>query len=161
MAVAQWLLEESQSLVDNIITSLDNMGPRNALQNCFTALSLLSTLSNANADLTVELPGYGSFTGTTINHTLTQKPLSTAVNAWLGIDYAIQPVGEKRFTQVDFPTPFDGVKDASTYGFSCIQDPSAITFDMDEACLSMNVFRPQNASLDQKLPILIWIHGVR
>jgi acetylcholinesterase len=122
---------------------------------------ILSTLSSAKLAGEVNLPGYGSFVGTTINQTLTKKSLSAPVDAWLGIDYASQPIGNSRFAPSGPPTAFTGTKNATKFGFSCVQDPLTISFEQDEACLSMNVFRPQNVSTAEKLPVLIWIHGVR
>ncbi|EOD44483.1 putative para-nitrobenzyl esterase protein [Neofusicoccum parvum UCRNP2] len=136
------------------------MGLLGAVQHYFAAFAVLSTLSAAEIAPGVTLPGYGSFSGTTVSQTLTKKPLPATVNAWLGIDYASQPVGESRFAPVGSPAEFSGWKNASAYGYACIQDPSELSYPQDEACLSMNVFRPQGISMDEKLPVLIWIHGV-
>lgn len=108
----------------------------------------------------VTLHGYGTFTGTVVNSTLSDNPLPAPVDAWLGIDYATQPVGEKRFTPVSWPAPFHEVKKAEEYGKLCIQDASPDELDMqDEACLNFNVFRPQGVPMSKKLPVLVWIHG--
>ncbi|KAF2128285.1 alpha/beta-hydrolase [Dothidotthia symphoricarpi CBS 119687] len=135
------------------------MGILSSFQYCLTAFAVLTNASTAKATTSVTLPGYGSFFGTTINQTLTKRALPASVNAWLGIDYASQPVGESRFAPVGPPAAFSGTKNASAYGFSCIQDPATLSYPQDEACLSMNVYSPQNASLHVKLPVLIWIHG--
>ncbi|CAN9141115.1 hypothetical protein AA0119_g3025 [Alternaria tenuissima] len=138
------------------------MGQHNMAQRLLTTVTLLTSLSGVSASYNtseVTLPGYGTFLGTTVSQTLTKKPLPRAVDAWLGIDYASQPVGEGRFAPVGAPEPFDGVKNATSYGYSCYQDPLDITYEMDEACLSMNVFRPQGVGAHEKLPVLIWIHG--
>lgn len=127
-------------------------------QHYLAAFAAFSAVSSAAPGVT--LPGYGSFVGTTVGQTLTKKPLPAAVDAWLGIDYASQPVGEGRFAPVGAPAAFDGWKNASAYGYVCVQDPEEISYAQDEACLSMNVFRTQGVSFDEKLPILIWIHGV-
>lgn len=114
----------------------------------------------ASSNATVTLPGYGSFVGTSINKTISGYDLPTAVDAWLGIDYAAQPTGAARFAAVGFPAPFDGVKEAASYGHVCVQDPSASgAYVQDEACLNFNVFRTAGVPLDQKLPVLVWIHG--
>lgn len=126
----------------------------------FTLLTSLSSVTAISNSSTVTLPGYGSFIGTTVSQTLTKKPLPKPVDAWLGIDYASQPIGDGRFAPVSAPAPFTGVKNASSYGYSCFQDPLDITYEMDEACLSTNVFRPQGVEGSGKLPVLIWIHGV-
>lgn len=139
---------------------VDAMARFNAVQKAVTALALLHNVAATSSASQVTLPGYGSFVGTTVSETLTRKPLPKPVDAWLGIDYVSQPVGESRFTAVGPPEPFEGVKNATQYGFSCHQDPLDITFPVDEACLNMNVFRPRNVSAHEKLPVLIWIHGV-
>lgn len=137
--------------------STNAMGFLSSYLATFTALASLAAAGNT----TVTLPGYGSFSGTTINHYLTKRPLPAPVDAWLNIDYASQPVREGRFAQVGRPIPFSGVQNSSTYGYACVQDPSMVSYAQSEACLNMNVFRPQNVTADAKLPVLIWVHGVR
>ncbi|KAH8662450.1 Alpha/Beta hydrolase protein [Xylariales sp. PMI_506] len=108
----------------------------------------------------VNLTGYGSFAGLQIIHTLAGAPLPAAVDAWLGIDFALQPVGDRRFRPVDsLPEPFDGVRQATDYGKVCVQSQDTIRYEQDEACLNFNVYRTPGISLDQKLPTLVWIHG--
>lgn len=137
-----------------------SMGYSNTAQRILAAYAALNSFSSAIASHEITLPGYGSFVGTTISQTLTKSPLPATVDAWLGIDYATQPVGDLRFAPVGAPAEFAGVKNATQYGLSCIQDPTTLPYDQDEACLSFNVFRPQNVSSTAKLPVLIWIHGV-
>lgn len=136
------------------------MGIVNHLQQVLTAFAVASSVSTVDARYEVNLPGYGNFMGTTINQTLTRKSLPVAVDAWLGIEYASQPIGEGRFAPVGPPAPFYGTKNATKFGYSCVQDSAMVPYDQDEACLSMNVFRPQKISTEQKLPVLLWIHGV-
>lgn len=138
------------------VLHLDIMGLGGIAQRYLTAFAVLTGAGSAS---TVTLPGYGSFVGTTIGEYLTKRPLPATVDAWLNIDYATQPVGKLRFAPVGPPTPFSGAKNATAYGPSCIQDASMVPYPQNEACLNMNVFRPQNVSADAKLPVLIWIHG--
>lgn len=120
-----------------------------------TALPQASTTNR-----TVTLEGYGTFSGTVINETLSGQALTAPVDAWLGMDYATQPVGDGRFAPVTWPESFDGVKAATEYGKACIQDPTSVAItDQDEACLNFNVFRTQGVALTEKLPVLVWIHG--
>jgi acetylcholinesterase len=84
--------------------------------------------------------------------------LSKPVDAWLGIDYSTQPVGENRFKPVTWPEPFEGVKNATSYGPACWQNLYA-SFEQSEACLSLNIYRPSGIPLDQKLPVLVYFHG--
>lgn len=122
----------------------------------------------------ISLEGYGQFSGTVVNTTYTGYALPQPVDAWLGIDYAAQPVGpEGRFRPIrGWPAAFDGVRAAAEYGRACVQAPSSAVpaETQDEACLNFNVYRPQGASSvtssssssnsDKKLlPVLVWIHG--
>ncbi|KAG9255783.1 para-nitrobenzyl esterase [Emericellopsis atlantica] len=110
--------------------------------------------------LAVTLEDYGSFTSTIVSETLSENPLPKPVDAWLGIDYATQPTGDHRFRPVTSPAVFDGVKAADKYGKICVQDATRIDVQLqDEACLNFNVYRTQGVSMDEKLPVLVWIHG--
>lgn len=141
--------------------------------NLFASL-LLATASCAsplplNETLTVSIPSYGSFTGTTLNSTISGYPLSKPVHAWYGIDYATQPIGDLRFSVTGWPPAFNGTRNAKVYGKVCIQEPgnsNLVTYiktdlEYGEDCLNLNVFRPAGVSIEEKLPVLIWIHGVR
>lgn len=124
------------------------------------AQQVLATPSESHYNL-VKLNGYGSFSGTTINSTFTKKDLPAPVDAWMGIDYSVQPAGKRRFTAADWPRPFKGVKRATSYGKQCIQEVASKTplAQQDEACLNFNVFRTKGVPLSKKLPVLVWIHG--
>ena len=156
--IASALCERVTSILHSHIDAI--MGHNSMAQRLLTTFAVLTSVTATyNTSSQVTLPGYGTFVGTTVSQTLTKKPLPRAVDAWLGIDYASQPVGEARFAPVGAPEPFDGVKNASSYGYSCFQDPDELPYELDEACLSMNVFRPQGLAEDAELPVLIWIHG--
>ncbi|KAF2097525.1 carboxylesterase [Rhizodiscina lignyota] len=82
-------------------------------------------------------------------------------DVFLGMPYAQPPLGDLRFR---WPRPlnasFSGVRDASQYGYSCMQyagEPWG-NFNMSEDCLNINVVRPHGAP-KQPLPILVWIYG--
>ncbi|KAF4919606.1 Lipase 1 [Colletotrichum viniferum] len=139
--------------------------------NLFASL-LLATASRAsplplNETLTVSIPSYGSFTGTTLNSTTSGYPLSKPIHAWYGIDYATQPIGDLRFSVTGWPPAFNGTRDAKVYGKVCIQEPgnsNLVTYiktdlEYGEDCLNLNVYRSAGVSIEKKLPVLIWIHG--
>lgn len=138
----------------------DTMGIFTTCQHLAFASVILSQVPSVKATSSITLPGYGSFLGTSINQTLTKKALPAPVDAWLGIDYASPPIGDGRFAPAVPPAAFYGTKNATQYGLSCIQDPADHSYEQSEACLSINVFRSQHVSSEDKVPVLVWIHGV-
>jgi acetylcholinesterase len=109
--------------------------------------------------LFVTLPGYGSFQGTQIltdlkNATSFQSP----VNAWLGVEYSSQPVGSNRFKPVQSHEAFEGTRNASSFGPACWQISNS-SLQQSEACLTISVHRPSGIPMNQKLPVLVYLHG--
>lgn len=75
---------------------------------------------------------------------------------FLGMPYAQPPVGDLRFRWPrSVNESFDGVRDASQYGYSCMQYRSS--FNISEDCLNLNVIRPAGGHTD--LPVLVWVYG--
>ncbi|KAH8817204.1 Alpha/Beta hydrolase protein [Xylogone sp. PMI_703] len=77
---------------------------------------------------------------------------------FLGIPYAIPPLGPLRFAwPQSLNTSFSGTRDATQYGYSCMQYGSK--FNLSEDCLNLNVVRPAGTSSHDRLPVLVWIYG--
>lgn len=56
---------------------------------------------------------------------------------FLGVPFASPPVGELRFRWPQpYASKFDGVRDATQYGYSCYQHGS--NFNLSEDCLTLN-----------------------
>ena len=117
-----------------------------------------------NIDLAVKdqnvitLSGYGSFRGTTLSASK-GVALNRPIDAWLGIEYSVQPTGQDRFRPPTWPRPFKGVRQAKTSGPACYQDTKYGSTLQSEACLLLNIYRPSGVSHDEKLPIFVYIHG--
>jgi hypothetical protein len=88
--------------------------------------AFLAATAVADSREIVHLKGYGSFSGTSINQTYSGHALPHAVDAWLGIDYATQPVGDRRFTQSTWPAAYisPAARNAGRglSQFQCLQD---------------------------------------
>ncbi|MFG2719475.1 carboxylesterase/lipase family protein [Streptomyces sp. NPDC048416] len=88
------------------------------------------------------------------------------VAAFLGIPFAAPPFGEARFRAPAPALPWDGVRDALSYGVSMPRAPYAPPFDtlipddgpQDEDCLNLNIWSPHPAP-GGGLPVMVWIHG--
>ena len=89
---------------------------------------------------------------------------SGKVHAFLGMPYAAPPVDGLRWKPPAAPDRWRGTRDATKYGFHCMQSnpfPDMLYQDAghSEDCLFVNVFTPANAQPDSKLPVMFWIHG--
>jgi para-nitrobenzyl esterase len=79
-----------------------------------------------------------------------------------GIPYADPPVGRRRWRSPAAVTPWPGERDATGFGYACMQSPSSRqptgTPLGSEDCLTLNVF---SADLHPTtgLPVLVFIHG--
>jgi len=86
---------------------------------------------------------------------------------YLGIPFAMPPVGERRFAPPVPATPFpSGEFQAHEFGAGCLQVTCNLqhpemtcpkTFSED--CLFLNVFTPKGTTESSSLPVMYWIHG--
>jgi para-nitrobenzyl esterase len=77
------------------------------------------------------------------------------------IPYAAPPVGELRWKPPQPAAPWQGVKDATTFGPRCLQGQifGDIVFkELSEDCLTLNIWTPAKGAND-RLPVMVWIHG--
>ncbi|RZF48951.1 hypothetical protein LSTR_LSTR003027 [Laodelphax striatellus] len=123
----------------------------------FLFLSTFSAQKGTTADAAPEviLP-QGRLQGT-----LLKTKSSKLFEGFLGIPYAIPPVGDLRFKIAQPAKPWKGVFNASTYGSVCLQF-THIGYQVvgSEDCLFINVFRPQKHKLgDELLDVIVHIHG--
>ncbi|TSH90671.1 carboxylesterase family protein [Verticiella sediminum] len=85
------------------------------------------------------------------------------LHVFKGVPYAQAPVGELRWKPPVPDAGWQGVRDATAFGPSCVQPPLAadnIYADppaaMSEDCLTLNVWAPADA---RNAPVVVWIHG--
>lgn len=78
-----------------------------------------------------------------------------------GIPYATPPVNELRFRPPKKLLKFDEDEiDCTSERDACFHK-STLTrqYVGSEDCLNMNVYVPADATADNKLPVMVWIHG--
>ena len=123
----------------------------------FFTSTLLSTSCHHGESFPALRTGYGEVEGIA---------WSGGVDAWLGIPYAMPPMGELRWKAPRDPEPWSGVLHADEFGCECMQY-GGILLDLDadtfgeimgsEDCLYLNIWRP--GSYKEKMPVFFWIHG--
>lgn len=94
-------------------------------------LTLLAVYGSSAAPLDVRL-NIGTFRGVA-------SPGS--IEKWLGLPYALPPVGSLRFkAPVPITKASNGVSNASTFGNACPQPSGNLGAPIGESCLFLNVF---------------------
>jgi para-nitrobenzyl esterase len=80
------------------------------------------------------------------------------VKTFLGIPYAVPPVGDLRWRAPQPAKPWQGVRPAVAYSPVCRQNVDWIKEPQSEDCLYLNVWAPAKAG-KKPLPVMVWIHG--
>ncbi len=93
---------------------------------------------------------------------------AAGVTAWLGIPYAAPPVGDLRWRPPQPAAAWAGVRQATSFGTSCMQqqlrsrlpwtDEYMTQNDVGEDCLSLNVWTPTTRGA-APLAVMVWIYG--
>ena len=77
---------------------------------------------------------------------------------FLGVPFA----QAERFGAPKAPNPWKVVLNGTSFGKACPQTPNLVvnsTEDIDEDCLSVNVFVPRTEATVSKLAVMVWIYG--
>lgn len=78
--------------------------------------------------------------------------------SWKGIPFAAPPTGALRWRPPAPVIPWEGTREADSFGARCPQLDGEGAVVGDEDCLTLNVWAPAGA---QHAPVMVWIHGGR
>lgn len=99
----------------------------------------------------------GQVVGIQLNDTFPQT-----IDAFLGVPYALPPVGERRFRPAEKVLASTETIDGSKYG-PMAPGKALLSggpkLDQSEDCLTANIFRPAGTTEIDKLPVALYIHG--
>jgi carboxylesterase type B len=99
----------------------------------------------------------GQVVGTRLKDTFPQT-----VEAFLGVPYALPPVGDLRFRPAVKVASSSDTIDASKYGPAAPGKAllsGGPKLEQSEDCLTANIFRPASTGDVQNLPVAVYIHG--
>ncbi|KAJ4482604.1 Alpha/Beta hydrolase protein [Lentinula aciculospora] len=121
------------------------------------AAAALASLPSSPLSPVIDL-GYAAFAG---NSTSPSGITNSNVTFFGGIPFAEPPLGNLRWRapkMLDENVVTGTVTDARNWGSPCIQTPAAVGIGSED-CLTLNVWKPTNASAGDKLPVAVYIHG--
>ncbi|MFO1108492.1 MAG: carboxylesterase family protein [Bradyrhizobium sp.] len=83
-----------------------------------------------------------------------------AIRVYKGIPFAAPPVGPRRWRPPEPAEPWDGIREATSFGADCPQErrPGSRADRIDENCLTLNIWTPASAP-DEALPVMVWFYG--
>lgn len=132
------------------------------------AVAAVATAVPAMADLVTASrtePGStypGRFPVVPTDKGLVRGEAKSMVTSFKGIPYAAPPVGDLRWKAPQPAASWQGTRDATQFGGSCVQgsgwDPGYEQPTLNEDCLYLNVYKPTDTS-KKNLPVFVWNHG--
>ncbi|KAL1748405.1 Alpha/Beta hydrolase protein [Schizophyllum fasciatum] len=120
----------------------------------------LGIIAFGTAPIQAQISGNSSIVGLDYGTFIGRPSNDNSITYFRGIRYADVPTGDLRFrAPVSPPQRHLGTVNATEFAPACLQAASATTEGSSEDCLFLNVNVPAHTTADDKLPVLVWIHG--
>ncbi|XP_043467863.1 uncharacterized protein LOC122502062 [Leptopilina heterotoma] len=98
-----------------------------------------------------------------VDGTFQQSRNGRNYSAFLGIPYGKAPVGDLRFKNPQPAEKWSGIRQAKSFGSSCLHTLFGIKTIGKEDCLFLNVYSPllefQENMKNNSLPVMVYLHG--
>ncbi len=123
----------------------------------FAALAAGLSLAFAGATIAAPSPDMA-----TIKDGQLKGAVADGVASFKNIPFAAPPVGPLRWKPPQKEASWTGVRDATTFGPTCMQVSGMFGGrggPASEDCLQLNVYTPANRPKGAKLPVMVWIYG--
>ncbi len=100
----------------------------------------------------------------TIDAGILQGATADGVISFKGVPFAKPPLGQLRWKPPQPLARWQGVRQATSYGPDCMQEPfpgdaAPLGVTPSEDCLYVNVWLPAKAPGGKQLPVMVWIYG--
>ncbi|CAG2118762.1 unnamed protein product, partial [Medioppia subpectinata] len=122
--------------------------------------SFIHTSDTTNTDINSPYVDVNTSSGTVRGHSI--RVLGRPINEFLGIPFAVPPVGALRFAKPQaIPEPLTDVINATVPKNSCIQMryPYGNPLTISEDCLVLNIWTPPADSGQPLRPVMVWFYG--
>uniref|UniRef100_A0A2K6G9L2 Carboxylic ester hydrolase n=1 Tax=Propithecus coquereli TaxID=379532 RepID=A0A2K6G9L2_PROCO len=131
----------------------------------------VGVLAAATKGLATEVPQRNTSLGWVQGKQVTVLGSSVSVNVFLGVPYAAPPLGPLRFADPQPASPWNDLREATSYPNLCFQNSDWLFSDQhmlrvhypklrtSEDCLYLNIHAPAHANVGSQLPVMVWFPG--
>ncbi|XP_023370519.1 carboxylesterase 5A [Otolemur garnettii] len=128
-------------------------------------------LAATTKGLSAEVPQRNTSLGWVQGKQVTVLGSPVPVNVFLGVPYADPPLGPLRFADPQPASPWDDLREATSYPNLCFQNLDWLLSDQhllrvhypkfgtSEDCLYLNIYAPAHADMGSQLSVMVWFPG--